>query len=78
MGERDGSLFPLPERPQFLRLSEKTSSRTHACSCNGNQTAVQTAVTKAQQEEVCVISDHFLIKQDNLSSEAKAKPLTTL
>lgn len=48
-----------------LELFEKTArSNTGICSCKGNPTAVQKAVTKVQQEETHVISHHFLIKHD--------------
>lgn len=49
----------------FLELCEKTGSSICICSCNGNLTAVQKAVTKVQQEETHVISHHFLIKHDS-------------
>lgn len=46
----------------FLELIEKTGSNACICSCNGNLTAVQKAVTKVQQEETHAISHHFRIK----------------
>jgi len=49
----------------FLELCEKTGSNICICSCNGNLTAVQKAVTKVQQEETHVISYHFLMKHDS-------------
>lgn len=48
-----------------LELFEKTAgSNTGICSCKGNLTAAQKAVTKVQQEETRAISHHFLIKHD--------------
>lgn len=49
----------------FFELCEKTGSIIGICSCNGNLTAVQKAVTKVQQEETRVISHRFLIKHDS-------------
>lgn len=51
----------------FLEPCEKPSSNICICSCNGNLTAVQKAVTEVQQEETHVISHHFLIKHNFFS-----------